>query len=286
MEDSPHWGEDYEDFRRSFHTVLIETGPSPQPYEDAELPVGVREVTYPSGGRQLRGWMQFPDPMPERVPVLVYIHGGSAFDLLDLEELSPFVRDGYAVFTPAFRGENGNPGNFELCFGEVDDALAAIRWVVEQPFAERDQVFLFGHSIGAAIAELTTLFTDVPVRLSGSVGGLYSRSFFDGDWVPFDRGHDGEFDVRLLRGNLRSMKRGHVAYIGTEDGAFEKTTAVKLELSGSGNARARKLRVVTLPGDHIVTLALALDEFESLTRRSIDATRPDPDLTLTGTNTP
>jgi acetyl esterase/lipase len=258
--------QDYEASRFSFQTVLLKAGPSPQGYEDEPLPPGVKEVVYPSGSFGLRGWVQFPDPMTDRVPVLVYIHGGFAFGLQDLRDVAPFVREGYAVFAPTFRGENGNPGNFEFCFGEVDDALAAIRWIVEQPFADPARVFLFGHSTGAAIAELTTLFANVPVRLSGSVGGVYPRGFFEAPWAPFDPQRDGEVAFRMLLGNLRSMKRDHVAYVGTEDGAALKKSMVQSELSGAGPAPVGKLRLVIVPGDHVVTLPLAVEEFSSLTR--------------------
>jgi dipeptidyl aminopeptidase/acylaminoacyl peptidase len=38
--------------------------------------------------------------------------------------------------TPTLRGENGNPGNFECFYGEVDDVIAAGRYLATLPYVD------------------------------------------------------------------------------------------------------------------------------------------------------
>lgn len=115
--------------RRHAHaTQLRERGPSPASYEQADPPPGVVRVTYRSGELELAAWFAAPlgASRSHPAPGLVYFHGDFAFGPDDFEHVRPFVDAGFAVLTPMLRGENGNPGDFELLWGEIDDARAAI----------------------------------------------------------------------------------------------------------------------------------------------------------------
>ncbi len=70
------------------------------------------------------------------------------------------------------RGENGNPGNYELFLTEVGDAKAAVRWLARQPFVDAKRVYTFGHSTGGAISALLSLREGVPAVNGGCWGGL------------------------------------------------------------------------------------------------------------------
>ena len=92
-----------------------------------------------------------------------------------LNDCLPFLAAGFAVMTPTLRGENGNPGSFELFYGEVDDAEAAVRFLAAQPRIDSKRIYTFGHSVGGGISALLSLRPEIPVRKGGSSGGLYSR---------------------------------------------------------------------------------------------------------------
>jgi acetyl esterase/lipase len=165
------------DRRRSFKTKLTKTGPAPQEFERETPPAGVRQVSYQSGNLQLAAWFAVPPGKENsKSPVCVFFHGGHAFGAGDFEVCRPLLNAGFAVMTPMLRGENGNPGSFELFFGELDDAVGAVRWVAQQPEIDATKIFTFGHSIGGGVSALVSLAErDVPVLLSGSSGGLYDE---------------------------------------------------------------------------------------------------------------
>ena len=244
----------------AFETRLENSGPSPQDYSDEEPPEGVQAVSYSSDGFSLKAWFALPERAAgEPVPGIVYCHGGFAFGAGDFFDAQPFLDAGFAVMAPILRGENGNPGDFELFLGEVDDAAAAVRWLASQPAVDASRIYAFGHSVGGGVSALLSLRADVPVVHTGSSGGLYSREVFDdwSDYVPFDLGREEERDMRLLLGNQRWMQRPHFAFLGEEDGlVYAKRAADEEAASGP-----TELVVEVLSGDHFSSLPVAIRSY-------------------------
>lgn len=207
--------------RAEFTTNLRSPGPSPQAYDYDRPPEGVEEVVYQSGDLKLKAWLCVPDQeMATPHPAIVYFHGGFAFGASDLYDCMPFLESGYVVMTPWLRGENGQPGNFEAYWGELDDAVAATRWLSKQPYVDIENMYAFGHSAGGVLSAMLSLRDDVPVKHTGSSGGLYDTTLFDyasDGSVPFDGSNPVERQLRVLPGNLKWMKRPHFAFIGRED---------------------------------------------------------------------
>jgi acetyl esterase/lipase len=247
--------------RKAHKTVLSKRGPAPQDWEEQKTPKGVRAVTYTSGGLQLKGWLTMPPKIAKgsKVPVVVYFHGGFSFSVEELQVCKPFLDAGFAIFTPSLRGENDNPGVFELFYGEIEDARAAILWLSRQPQINAKRIYTFGHSVGGGISALLSLWGDVPIRFGGSSGGLYPEKIFD-EWrdiAPFDLRDEKEKKLRLLIGNMAYMKRGHIAFIGRSDTLLEVVPTAQTE------AKKTKERLVIkiVDGDHITSLTPAIEEF-------------------------
>ena len=245
--------------REHFRTELVKRGPSPQQWSNDPLPANVSLVDYKSDGRSLSAWLFRPeDGKGERRPALVYLHGGFAFGAGDFDDCRPFVEAGFVVLCPTFRGENGNPGDFEMMFGEVDDAAEAVRWLARQEYVDPQGVFVFGHSSGGVISAILSLYGDLPVRHTGSAGGLYGPDLFDAmtTTVPFDRRDGREAKMRVFIGNIRWMKRPHYAYAGMADSFMKGDTA-----EGEAKAADAPLIVVELAGDHHSTLNPAMRRY-------------------------
>lgn len=250
-------------------TKLRNHGPSPQRHKEEPTPAGVEEIHYDSGPLSLKAYFLPPGGAPSgKAPGLVYLHGGFAYGSGDLAVPRVFADAGFACLVPTYRGENGNPGEYELFRGELDDAAAAIKWLAARKGVDPGQIHVFGHSAGGGLAALVSLLPDVPVQSTGSAGGAFDESTFAG-WdkdglVPFDPLDRAEIRVRLLGPFLREMRRPHRMYVGDQD---EATAEVGHALSARGRRLTAPLHVETLPGDHWTSLIPAAKRFLEATRK-------------------
>ncbi len=238
-------GMTYTQWRTSFKTKLTKRGPAPQEYQ-RESARDIEQVRYPSGSLQLQAWIAKPSTTSERSPALVFLHGGFAFGMGDLESCQPAIDRGFVVMAPSLRGENGNPGNFELFMGEVDDARAAVKWLAKQDYVDPDRIYVFGHSVGGGVSAVLSLLDDVPIQHCGSSGGLYPPDVFWGwaDILPFNNTQE-ERMARLLLGNIQHMQRPHYAYLGSSDTFGDSKIAAEQEVPDQS-----KLTIEMVPGDH------------------------------------
>ena len=231
------------------------------------LPNDAKLVSYPSEGRNLKGWLLLPkESSGEPKPGVVYLHNDFSLTELSYRNALPFVEAGYPVFLPAWRGENGNPGDFELLYGEVDDARAAIRWFSQHPDVESDSIYVLGHSIGGGISALLSLYPDLPVRMSADVGGIYrartftwwSRSSSLRHLIQFQPTSKAEVTLRLLGPNIREMARRHISYVGN-NAAVDRRYAQSLE----GQARRFQVpfEVRTVSGNHMTSIKGSVEDF-------------------------
>ncbi|MEO1523786.1 MAG: alpha/beta fold hydrolase [Planctomycetota bacterium] len=150
------------EYRAAHPTELTRSGPAPQRYKLLKGKNG-QWLEFPSDGRLLFGYFRAPPNRgSERSPVVVVCHGGFALGEEDIAIADRFVSAGFAVFVPTFRGENGNAGEFEMAYGEVDDVIAALEFAAGLPQTIPDQVFLAGHSIGAVSALLAAEMSSTP----------------------------------------------------------------------------------------------------------------------------
>ncbi|PRQ09583.1 alpha/beta hydrolase family protein [Enhygromyxa salina] len=260
--------------RHAHDTELRVRGPSPGKYEEYRPARGVSAVTYPSGDLSLVAWYATPlgASGSNRAPALVYFHGDFAFGPDDFESVRPFVDAGYVVMTPMLRGENGNPGDFELLWGEVDDARAAIEWIASQPMVDRHRIYAFGHSIGGGVAAMLSLYPSLPLRMSASCGGIYMPETFarwaasgrNAELVRFDAEDAEETELRTLGPNLAWMVHRHIAYVGADDPWFVDNAA---ELERRAWELGKPFERVVVAGDHMASLQPALAAFLVLTQR-------------------
>ena len=256
----PKLDKPYLEVRRAHATVLREQRRAPEKAPRAVAPPGVEDIEYVSGNLKLQAWLAMPKGAKDAVPAIVYFHGGFSLAEGDLKDCKPFLDAGYAVLLPSLRGENDNPGHFELLYGEIDDARAAIRRLADDPRIDKGRIHTFGHSIGGGVSALLSLWDDIPVLATGSAGGLYPYTFFAGlagDIIPFDRRDPLERQLRLLLGNTSDMKRPHYAYVGTEDTLKAVVEPAEEEAKQAG----APLTIRLVDGDHVTSLPRAIRAF-------------------------
>lgn len=206
---------------RSAHkTELTRKRPSPQPYAPLEASGELSLFSYTSTIGRLKGFVRLPKEQKRKssrgYPVLLYLHGGFALGAQDVLDCERFTDDGYAVVAPSYRGENGNPGHQEMFYGELDDAVAALRWIERNRDLDGDRVVVFGHSAGGALSALMTLVPGLKVKAFGSAGGFYSEEVFEVWEAPFKL-TEKEKRLRVAYRWAHEFTSPHFACVGVAD---------------------------------------------------------------------
>jgi hypothetical protein len=114
------------------------------------------QVTFPSGGEQVVGMLQPPDRTP--APGLAMCHGFTGHKAethrLFVKAARDFARHGLAVLRFDFRGSGDSAGEFrEMTVSrEIEDAGAAMDYLISRPEVIADRVGILGLSLGGCVA--------------------------------------------------------------------------------------------------------------------------------------
>jgi dipeptidyl aminopeptidase/acylaminoacyl peptidase len=157
---------------------------------DTETVEGVEQiqVAYTSGGLEVRGFVFLPAGDGPH-PLVVFNHGGVSGVSADMKWRSRrLVAEGYAVITPAYRGEGGSEGEIEVARGEVDDVLAAARLMAELDRVDGERIALVGSSHGALIGVLAAGRQPAGLRCVASACGVMDVEAWW--WWLIANGHD------------------------------------------------------------------------------------------------
>lgn len=165
--------------RKGFQTQLI-SNVSVSDGSAAEAPIAeLNLIHYPADGGKLVAYIS-PDPADgKKHPAIIWAHGGfggigswlwEEAPTSNDQSVRPFLDAGIVTMCPSWRGENDNPGSFELFYGEVNDLLDALAYLKSLPYIDPDRIYLAGHSTGGTIALLSAVSTD-QFRAIFSIGG-------------------------------------------------------------------------------------------------------------------
>jgi len=265
--------EDYADARRSFQIKLVRRGAPPQDWEPLSTPSGAQRIDYQSGNLTLAAFVDPPPDDGSTRPGLLFLHGGFAYGDGDWEMPQPYRDAGYIVMTPTLRGENGQAGEFELYFGEVDDVLAAADTLAALPYVDEDQIFVVGHSAGGSLAALAAMASD-RFRAAASFSGCMDQRM-NSDIAPYQQSDKREVQIRSPQYYASSFKCPARLYFGSEE--------VFLAPSTQGTeTRAKKagldVRAQRVPGDHFTSVTPAIRHSIIFFRQHL-RTIPAPRLT-------
>lgn len=123
------------------------------PYESVTIPINSEE--------QIHGWW-VPSPSTD-APVLLYFHGNGGNISANLPRVQRYRAVGFSVFLIDYRGYGLSEGRFPSEKRVYEDAEAAWRYLVDERGIDPQQLYVFGHSLGGAIAlELATRQPQIP----------------------------------------------------------------------------------------------------------------------------
>jgi alpha/beta superfamily hydrolase len=113
-----------------------------------------KQVSFRSGDLTLEGLLANPGG---GAPAAVVSHphplyGGSMYNNVVDAILAAMWQAGYATLRFNFRGVGGSEGEHDGGPGEVDDALAALAFILAQPGVRQEGAVMAGYSFGAMVA--------------------------------------------------------------------------------------------------------------------------------------
>ncbi|MBE9134558.1 alpha/beta hydrolase, partial [Tychonema sp. LEGE 07196] len=103
--------------------------------------------------------------------VVLYLHGNGSNVGANLEHANRFHRLGVSVFAIDYRGYGKSQGDFPSESGVYEDAEFAWDYLVKQRGIHPNQIYIYGHSLGGAIA------IDLAVRHPEAAGLIVEGSF-------------------------------------------------------------------------------------------------------------
>jgi uncharacterized protein len=134
------------------------------PYEDVWLP-----VTENSEAKVIHGWW-IPAPQAD-APVLLYLHGNGINMGANVGHAHRFHQLGFSVLLIDYRGYGRSVGYFPNEKRVYEDATAAWNYLVKERQFSPSQIFIYGHSMGGAIA------IDLAVQHPEAAGLIVESSF-------------------------------------------------------------------------------------------------------------
>jgi len=246
--------EDMASARKLFVTKLRVREAAPQNYQNHRPPLGVEQVEYTSGDLRLKGWLSKDAGDGKKRPAVVFLHGGWAFDSSDWKDAEPFAKAGFVLFMPMLRGENGNPGIHESFLGEVDDAIAAGRFVSLLANVDGDNVFVAGHSVGGVLTCLVTMLPSLYKAAAALDGYVDMESWTARSPVPYDRNERQEVRMRNPMAFVASIRCPLRLYAG--DGALQ----VNALLAAKARQAGKTCELVVVRGGHQEMVAPAVQK--------------------------
>jgi dipeptidyl aminopeptidase/acylaminoacyl peptidase len=200
-------------------------------------------IEYPTGGgRTAHGLLypprnpEFAAPEPGRPPLIVMIHGGptgAAQPVLQME-VQYWTTRGFAVVDVNYSGSTGFGRDYrERLKGgwgivDVQDCIAAARWLAEQGHVDGDRMCIRGGSAGGFTTLAALARTDTPFAAGCNMFGVadlsalarethkFESRYLDGLVAPYPQRQD-VYDERSPINHLDELHRPLLVLQGSED---------------------------------------------------------------------
>lgn len=216
--------------RQDFKTNIVDHSFQPDGAPDVPPQDILSLIEYPASNGKLAAYLT-PDPKDgKKHPAVIWVHGGyggigSFFwdaQSADNDQSARAIREaGIVMMFPSFRGENANPGQYEMFYGEINDLEAALAYLAKLPYVDPDRIYLAGHSTGGTTVLLGNEYIK-GFRAAFSLGGIPDLKLrIDGGQmmvaVPFDQNDPKEFALRSPRTFITSLKSPTFYFEGEEN---------------------------------------------------------------------
>ena len=132
------------------------------PWIDRKQLAVMKPISYKArDGLDIHGYLTLPNGKSKNLPMILLVHGGP-YGVTDDWRYNPevqfFANRGYAVLQVNYRGSGGRGAKFEYdAYKQMgremqDDLTDATLWAVEQGYADKDRLCIYGASYGGYAA--------------------------------------------------------------------------------------------------------------------------------------
>lgn len=210
--------------RQAFKTTLLTQKSDIEPVVKAPVAI-FKTIKYPAASGELAAYIS-PNPgNGKKQPAIIWITGGDCNSIGNVwspasrkndQTAAAFRQAGIVMMFPSLRGGNDNPGIKEGFLGEVDDILAAVKYLEKQDYVDPKRIYLGGHSTGGT---LVLLVAESSNRFRGvfSFGPVADVSGYGSDsgFLPFNIGNRQEVELRSPGYWLSSIRSPVWVFEGT-----------------------------------------------------------------------
>ncbi|QOR33679.1 S9 family peptidase [Clostridium sp. 'deep sea'] len=159
-----------------------------------------------SEGIEIGGVLTLPEDFDSNkiYPLLLNIHGGprwASFKVQAINRLYPieqFIEKGFIVLEPNYRGSTSYGKQFEtanfrkLGFGDYDDIISGVDYLIEQGYADKDRVGVMGWSQGGYISAFCSTYSNRFKAISVGAGVSDWKTYYVQTDIPlFTRSYLG-----------------------------------------------------------------------------------------------
>ena len=162
-------------------------------------------VQYESPVGKLDAYVGIDPKDGKKHPAIIWLVGGFSNSIGDEawtkgpadndQSATAFREAGMIMMYPSLRGGNANPGFKEGLYGEVDDVLAALKYLKSLSYVDPQRIYLGGHSTGGTLALLVAETTQ-DFRAILAFGPVHSAISYGKDVMPFDTTDKTEMYMR------------------------------------------------------------------------------------------
>ena len=245
--------------RSGFKTVLTAPVRAKEPAETAPSAI-FRTLKYPAPVGELTAYLSPAPGNGKKHPAIIWITGGDCNSIGDVwspaspdndQTAAAYRKAGIVMMFPSLRGGNDNPGTKEGFLGEVDDVLAAAKYLEKQPYVDPKRIYLGGHSTGGTLVLLVAQATN-RFRAVFSFGPVEDVAGYGADsgFLPFDISNEKEVELRSPGYWMASVQSPVWIIEGVNDGNIDSLRAMK---NSSPNAKTHFVEVQG--ADHFSVLA-------------------------------
>ncbi len=266
--------------RKDFKTHLLREQSVGEPAESPPAAI-LRLVHYSAPLGQNAAYLGVDPRDGKKHPAIIWLVGGFSNSIGDVawtpgpvtndQSASGFRDQGIIMMYPSLRGGNDNPGHIETFFGEVDDVLAAAKFLAGCDYVDSTRIYLGGHSTGGTLALLVAAAAESGrFRAIFALGPVEDVTGYGADVLPFDLSDPRESRLRMPLRFINSIRCPTFIIEGSK--APSNLMSLKALARGSNNAL---LHFRAIPGGTHFSIIHSQVEEIGATITADDRSHPD-----------